>query len=65
MKHSTVKTFVEEPTNSASTLKMEAEGICEMLVPFTAPLPQNTAVSILIAVETSDFTRRKQRNEPG
>ena len=65
MKYSTVKTFVEEPTNSTSTLKMEAEGISEMLVPFTAPRPQNTAVSILIAVETSDFTRRKQGDEPG
>jgi len=28
-----VKYFVEEPANSSSTLKTEAEGICEMLVP--------------------------------
>ena len=40
VKYSTVKTFVEEPANSSSTLKMEAEGISEMLVPFTAPRPQ-------------------------
>jgi len=44
---------------------MEAEGISEMLVPFTAPRPQNTAVSLLITVETSDYTRPKQGDEPG
>ena len=53
MKYGTLKTFVEEPAHSFSTLKMEAEGISEMCVPFTTPRPQNTAVSILIAVETS------------
>jgi hypothetical protein len=60
VKYGTVKTFVEEPANSFSTLKMEAEGISEMLVLFTAPRPQNTAVTIFITVETSDFTRRRQ-----
>lgn len=63
MKSGTVKAFVEEPVNSSSTLKMEAEVISEILVTFTTPRRQNTAVLIFIAVETSDFTRRRQGDE--
>jgi hypothetical protein len=64
VKYGTVKTFVEEPANSSSTLKMEAEGISETLVTFTTPRPQNTAILIFIAIETSDFARRRQGDEP-
>ena len=44
VKYGTVKTFVEESANSFSTLKKKAESISKMLVPFTTPCPQNTAV---------------------